>query len=55
MDIAMAIETANGRPSGMATMRSTMAVMTTLPISRRVALENISLSVHITRPIKNIP
>jgi hypothetical protein len=33
-----------------------MAVMTTLPISRRVALENIScFSVNKTSPTKNIP
>ena len=44
MDKAMAIDTASGKPSGMATMRITTAVMKHFPTARRVSFEKKSCS-----------
>jgi len=44
IDMAMAIDTARGSPSGIATIRSTTPEIAILPISRRVWFSNIFYS-----------
>lgn len=50
MDRAIAIETARGRPSGIATIKRTTAIMTTLPILRRVSL----VKIYVVSPLTAI-